>query len=114
MSKIDLPWEYRADEDHEGYPVWEIVCPSHSHTFIADCFRYSDDSNVCDLPPDDPERKETEEIARLIASAPELLKALKFYADPKNYNNTPYVSDQLVLNDNGETARQAIKKAFGD
>ena len=46
---------------------------------------------------------DTEANARLIAAAPELLEALRFYADVA-----------IVEDDTGEIARQAIAKAEGD
>lgn len=57
-----------------------------------------------------------DERARLIAAAPELLAALRFYADPKNYvaEHFKYESSPQpirVITDEGYKARDAIAKA---
>jgi hypothetical protein len=60
--------------------------------------------------------------AALIASAPDLLEALQFYADKSRYDNDMTVSrgdgtyDEFssILNDEGAIARAAIAKAKGE
>lgn len=51
--------------------------------------------------------------AKLIAAAPDLLKALQFYADLENHEVFPDEANAIGI-DSGELAREAIRKAIGD
>ena len=65
--------------------------------------RWGDTPNLC-IDADDEAR------AKLFAAAPDMAEALKFYADPKNYQS--YVGhDPWINEDRGEKARAALAKA---
>jgi hypothetical protein len=93
------------------------------HPYIADCFRPAelDPEDIAAMTPDELAKRkatevEAESVVRLAASAPDLLKALQFYANPENWKEAdtgigPMPSE--VDSDFGSIAQEAIRKAIG-
>ena len=104
MPHTPGPWTYSKSENSDHYPVWQVETLGDGK-YIGELSRITDGEITQDhselqdwqRPTTKQDQTDKEDTARLIVAAPDLLKALQFYA-----------------NDGGELAREAIRKALGD
>ena len=102
------PWVPRraAKPDNTGGYDWAIIAPDKA--IIAECFEVVDwAENGVDF-----DTRPVEANARLIASAPDLLEALQFYANSEIYKPHPH-GPAFDDRDLSFRARAAIAKATG-